>query len=244
MLRVVLCRPLGPRNVGSVLRATTNFGPAELWLVAPRKRSILIHPDFEQMAHGVEDVAARVRTVATLGEALAECTESVGFTARKRGQVQLDDWRDAREGVCARALDPERRLALVFGSEEGGLSTEECAGLQELVRMPTSDEHTSINLATAVAIVLSTVFFSEGADAPSAGADSRKPLPGTDRDFLVARARAVLGARTTSDAARRDVEEMLARVLARAPMETRDARAWHLLLNALGDASAPADLGL
>jgi TrmH family RNA methyltransferase len=244
MIRVVLCRPLGPRNVGSVLRSLVNFGPAELWLTAPRKRSILIHPDFVQMAHGVEDVAARVRTVATLSEALADCTASVGFTARKRGHEPLADWRAVRDGVSARAVDARERLALVFGSEEGGLSKEECAVLQDLVRMPTSDEHTSINLATTVAIVLATIFFSAPAGAPSAEAESRKPLLGQDRDFLVARARTVLGARTTSDAARRDVEEMLERVLRRAPMETRDARAWHLLMNALGDGSTPGDLGL
>jgi TrmH family RNA methyltransferase len=244
MIRVVLCRPLGPRNVGSVLRAITNFGPSELVLVAPRKRSILIHPDFVQMAHGVEDTAARVRTEGTLGEALLECTSSVGFTARKRGYEQLADWRDVRNEVCARACADVERLALVFGSEEGGLSSEECAVIQELVRMPTSDEHASINLATTVAIVLSTIFFSEPAGAPSAGASSRKPLFGHDRDFLVARARGVLSELARSDAARRDVEDMLERVLRRAPMETRDARAWHLLLNALGDESTPGDLGL
>ena len=244
MIRVVLCRPLGPRNVGSVLRAITNFGPAELWLTAPRKRSLLIHPDFEQMAHGVEEMAKRVVVVDTLTEALAECTSSVGFTARKRGHERLDDWRDALPAITARANDDAERLALVFGSEEGGLSKEECAVIQDLVRMPTSDEHTSINLATTVAIVLSTIFFADRERAPSARAPSRMPVPGKDRDFVIARAQKTLGARATSEAARRDVEDMLERVLRRAPMETRDTRAWHLLLNALGDGSTPADLGL
>ena len=235
MIRVVLCRPIGPRNVGSVLRATANFGPAELVLVAPRRASILIHPDFEQMAHGVEDMAARVRVVATLNEALAECTSSVGFTARKRGHARLADWRELRDDVCARARAAaadggEGRLGLVFGSEEGGLNKEECAVIQQLTRMPTSAEHTSINLATSVAIVLSTIFF---ADAPSAQADSRTPIDGAARDLVIARGVEVLGPRTTSASARRDVEAMLERVLRRAPMETRDARAWHLLFRAL-----------
>jgi TrmH family RNA methyltransferase len=239
--RVVLCRPLGPRNVGSVLRAVLNFGPAELWLVAPRKRSILIHPDFVQMSHGAEEAVARVRTVDTLAEALADTTGSVGFTARPRDHERLEDWRDASAPICARANDPDELLALVFGSEEGGLTALELEPLQSLVRMPTSDEHGSINLAMTAAIVLATTFF---AAAPSARADSRTPLPGRDREFLVAKARDVLGDRTTTAAARQDVRAMVERVLRRAPLETRDARAWHLLLRALGDERGPRDFGL
>ena len=49
MKRVVLVRPSGPRNVGAVARASANFGPCEVVLVAPERRSILLHPDFEQI---------------------------------------------------------------------------------------------------------------------------------------------------------------------------------------------------
>ena len=232
MMRVVLVRPLGPRNVGSVLRVALNFGPAEVVLVAPPKPSILIHPDFVQMSHGVEDVERRVRVVDSLAEALADCSVSVGFTARKRGHARLEDWREASPGIVARAADPDQLLALVFGSEEGGLRADEAGVLQELVRMPTSDKHTSLNLAMTVGIVLSTVFFAE---APSAQADSRTPIRGADRELLTARAREVFGARARSDAARRDILAMVERVFPRAPLETRDARAWHLLLRALED---------
>ena len=241
MKRVVLCRPLGPRNVGSVLRAALNFGPAEVWLVAPPKRSILIHPDFVQMAHGVADVERRVRVVGTLAEALADATSSVGFTARPRGHERLEDWRDASASIAERAGDPDELLALVFGSEEGGLTRAELEPLQSLVRLPTSDEHTSLNLAMTVGIVLAATFF---AASPSARTDSRTPLPGRDREYLVARAREVLGDRATTDAARADVRAMVERVFRRAPLETRDARAWHLLLRALGDERDPADFGL
>ncbi|MEM7306391.1 MAG: RNA methyltransferase [Planctomycetota bacterium] len=239
MIRIVLVRPLGPRNVGSVLRAVANFGPSELFLVAPPKPSILIHPDFVQMSHGVENIADKVRVVPSVADALAECSSSVGFTARKRGHSRLDDWRDVRDDLATRATDPGARLALVFGSEEGGLRSDEIAPVQELVRMPTSDEHTSINLAMSVGIVLSTLFFSQ---AKPAGADSRTPILGKDRTFLTARAREVFGDKALSDEARRDICAMVDRVFARAPMETRDARAWHLLLRALGGVVTPADL--
>lgn len=230
MKRVVLCRPLGPRNVGSVLRVIENFGPAELVLVAPPRPSILIHPDFVQMSHGVADVEARLRVVDRLTDALADATRCVGFTARKRGHARLEDWREARDSLCAAGADGEQVLALVFGSEEGGLLREECELMHELVRMPTSEEHTSLNLAMTVGIVLSTMFF---ADAPSARADSRTPLRGEARELLAERAREVLGDQALTEPARRDIRAMAERVFARAPLETRDARAWHLLLRAL-----------
>ena len=241
MKRVVLVRPLGPRNVGSVLRAVANFGPAEVALVAPPKPSILIHPDFVQMSHGVENVRERVQVFATLSEALEECTASVGFTARARGHVDLQDWRAARTEICARAHDPEELQALVFGSEEGGLTTEETAPLQQLVRIPTSDEHTSINVAMTVVLVLATIFFESAGDA---SANARTPLEGRDRDFLVARAKDVLSAQAASAPARRDITAAVERVLRRAPLETRDARGWHLLLRALGNEKSPRDYGL
>lgn len=243
MKRVVLVRTAGPRNAGSVLRAAANFGPCELVLVRPEKPSILVHPDFEQMAHGVEDVAAKVRVVASLAEALADCTATVGFTARARDHRELHDWRSVRAGLSELAADPHARLALVFGNEETGLSIEETAPLGELVRIPTSDEHGSLNLAMAAGLVLATLFL----DQPrleSVRHQNAVPLPGADRAFLVQRLKEALGPIPWTESARRDVLASVERVFARAPLETRDARAWHLLARALGNEKTPLDYGL
>jgi TrmH family RNA methyltransferase len=243
MKRVVLVRTSGPRNAGSVLRLVANFGPCELVLVRPEKPSLLIHPDFVQMAHGVEDVAARVRVVDSLSAALEDCTASVGFTARPRDHRELQDWRAVRSRLVERAHDPVERLALVFGNEESGLDGEETAPLGELVRIPTSDEHGSLNLAMAVGIVLSTIFLEPAAEV-SVRVQNETPLPGADRAFLVERLKESLGAIPWTAAARRDLLASIERVFARAPLETRDARAWHMLLRALGNEKAPGDYGL
>ena len=241
MKRVVLVRPLGPRNVGSVLRLVTNFGPAELVLVAPPKRSLLVHPDFEQMAHGVPDVSQRIRVVERLSDALADATASFGFTVRPRGHRPLGDWRDVRERIVARAQDADELVALVFGSEGNGLTTEETEPIEELVRMPSADEHNSLNLAMTVGIVLSTIFFS---DAPSAALRSSSPVRRADRAFLVATLKEALGALTKTEPARRDLVDSIERVFSQAPLETRDARAWHLLARAVGADRTPADYGI
>lgn len=241
MKRIVLMRPSGPRNVGSILRATANFGPAELVLVRPTRPALLLHPDFEQMAHGVPDLAQRVRLVETLDEALADVTASYGFTVRVRDHRELRDWREARGEIARRANSAGEVVALVFGNEETGLTGDETDPLHNLVRMAVSGEHRSINLAMAATIVLSHLFFE---DAPSAAAEGSTPLPGSDRTFLTAVLKEALGPLTRSAPARRDLENSVERVFSRAPLETRDARAWHLLARAVGTERRPQDYGL
>src|SRR5262245_22650036 len=122
MKRAVLVRTAGPRNAGMALRACENFG-AELWLVAPARPALLLHPDFELASHGVDDAQKRVRVVATLEEALADTTASVGFTARARGDRSRRDWREAQTEVLEWTRDPDQVVALVFGSEVNGLTS-------------------------------------------------------------------------------------------------------------------------
>ena len=243
MKRVILVRTAGPRNAGSVVRVAANFGPCEVVLVQPEKPSIRVHPDFEQMAHGVPDAESRVRIEPSVSAALADCTFSVGFTARARDHRELHDWRDVRAALAARANDPAERVALVFGNEETGLSVAETRELTELVRIPTSDEHGSLNLAMAVGIVLATLFLDRPEQA-SARRQNAVPLPGADRAFLIERLKESLGAIPWTPSARRDLLASLERVFGRAPLETRDARAWHMLARALGNEKAPGDYGV
>ncbi len=242
MKRVVLVRPSGPRNVGMVLRIVENFGPAELWLVAPERPSLLVHPEFEQMSHGAEEAAAAIRVVATLPEALADAHEVVGFTARGRDNQILADWRDVRAELAERAADPERRVALLFGNEQTGLTGEEAALCHSLVHIRTSPRHTSLNLAVSVGIVLEALFSGEVALPREAGGH---PIDGRQREFLKRRMIEVFARRVArTPQAALDVEAMLERAISRAPLDTRDARAWHLVLRALGSTSTPADLGV
>ena len=241
MKSILLVRTLGPRNVGSVLRACANFGVDELLLVAPAKASMLVHPEFEQMAHGVEDIAAKVRVCATLGEALAGCTRSVGFTARARGQRKRKDWRQVAPEWAEICVNPAERIALVFGSEENGLTAEETDQLGELCSLPTAEEHTSLNLALAVGIVLYTLFLGRGVHIREKGPVLAER---ESAEFLKARLKDVLGRKALSDVAARDIQESIERVFTRSPIESRDARAWHKVLQAIDGDRTPAELGV
>lgn len=242
MKRVVLVRTRGPRNAGMALRATANFGPAELWLVAPARPALLLHPDFVQMSHGVEEGARRVRVVATLREALADMTDSVGFTARARGDRTRVAWREVESELRGRLADAHARVALVFGAEENGLTGEELAHCRTLCSIPTSSEHGSINLAMSVGIVLAGLF--EGR-ATRKGEGPRHLVRGADLEYLVQHLKAVLGGRIArGPAARRDIESSIERIFTRAGVESRDARAWHKVLRAFDGEFTPGEVGL
>jgi TrmH family RNA methyltransferase len=239
--RIVLVKTAGPRNAGMVMRAVANFGPAELFLVAPARASLLVHPEFDQMSHGVENVRERITVVERLEDALADCTASFGFTARVRGSRVRRDWIEAREEVAALAAGDDR-VALVFGSEEYGLTIDETDQLQELYYLRTSGEHTSINLAMAVSIVLSSLYTDAGAHGHEVG---QHLLNNADRTYLQEHLKQVLGGQIArGEAARSDIEGAIDRIFARAPIESRDARAWHMMMRALGSRATPMDFGL
>lgn len=242
MKRVVLVRPVGPRNVGAVMRSVANFGPAELVLVAPQRRSMLVHPDFTMMAHGVENVREKIRVAATLAEALRDTTHSVAFTARPRdGRLRLD-WRDQVGEFKRWCDDPKETVALVFGSEADGLDGAEVDACKVVAYLPTSAEHQSLNLATAVSIALFTLYSGEAVHKRERG-----PRLASERQlvFLREHLKAVLGEKVAlSLAAKRDIEESIERVFTRVPIESRDARVWHMMMRALGSKLAPRDFGI
>ncbi len=242
MIRIILCRPAGPRNVGMILRVCQNFGPCELYLVDPGRPSLLVHPEFVQMSHGVEEAKAQVRTVPTLAEALAETTMVVGFTARVRGNRLREDWRDMVPEVLEKLDSGDHHLALVFGAEEMGLTREEVDLCHRLAHVRTSEQHTSLNLAMSVGVILSALFTREGIRLPEPGG---RMLSGEGREFLKKRMVEVFaGTVAKSDKAAELITASIERVFSRAELEDRDARAWHLMLRALGNETRPDAMGL
>ena len=138
MKRIILCRPAGPRNVGAVLRAALNFGPAEVVIKGLGRPSLLVHPDFDLMSHGGEDARTAIKVVETMEEALEGCHHAVAFTARARKKERRVNWRERAPELAPMGDDGEQRLALIFGSEESGLTREEAAVAQELAHLRTA----------------------------------------------------------------------------------------------------------
>jgi len=148
-VRVVLCRPSHPGNIGAAARAMKTMGIEDLRLVSPANFPA---PEAQWMAVHAVDVLERAQVVATLDEAIADCVSAYGLSARPR------DWsppvlpaREAAQAAIAKAADGA--VALVFGAERAGLSNEEVLTCQVLVHIPVSPRYGSLNLAQAVQVM-------------------------------------------------------------------------------------------
>lgn len=148
-IRVVLCRPSHPGNIGAAARAMKTMGLADLYLVEPKR---FPDPEADVRATGAVDLLQQARVVASLDEALAGCVFAVGMSARQRdlgppvGQP--------RETVSRLLREAEQgAVALVFGNETVGLSNEEVLRCQAAVCIPTDPSFSSLNLGAAVQLM-------------------------------------------------------------------------------------------
>src|SRR6266699_6172656 len=115
MITIVLHEPQDLVNIAHVVRGMKNFGVRDLRLVNPREYEAY---RVEGIAHQTQDVLARVRTYATLEEALADCVHIVGFTARGRtAKRNLQRPRDAAAEIVALDAGAGGPIALLFGRE-------------------------------------------------------------------------------------------------------------------------------
>ena len=146
-VRIVLCRPSHPGNIGAAARAMKTMGLADLRLVAPEKFPA---PEAQWMATHAQDVLQNAKLHAHLADALADCVAAFALSARPREwSTQVLDARSA----AARAAQLSGPVAFVFGNEEAGLTNDEMLACQYLVHIPADPYHSSLNLAQAVQVV-------------------------------------------------------------------------------------------
>src|SRR5438105_9315335 len=69
-IRIVLCRPSHPGNIGAAARAMKTMGLTDLRLVAPERYPA---PEAQWMATHAADVLEQAKVHATLNEAIADC---------------------------------------------------------------------------------------------------------------------------------------------------------------------------
>src|SRR5438094_5744136 len=128
----------------------SNFGFLHLRVVNPFE---LVFRE-ARSAVGAAPLLARAEEFKSLAEAVADCSLVVGTSAVGRRDPQ-HLVRDLREGgrMIQKRLGRDR-VALLFGSEKRGLSNEDLSHCHWLLRIPTREEHGSMNVAQAVAVCL------------------------------------------------------------------------------------------
>ena len=163
-LRFVLVRTSHPGNIGSAARAIRTMGFARMELVLPAR-----FPDREAhaLAAGADDVLEQAGVHPELVDALAGCSLALGLSARRRG-VSLPEIspREAAQQALAAAARGEQ-AALVFGNERTGLENEELARCHAMVRIPSVEDFSSLNLSQAVQVMAYELRLAMLGDAPS-----------------------------------------------------------------------------
>ena len=149
-LRVVLVNTRNPLNLGAAARAMSNFGFLRLRVVNPYEVAY-------REARSAMDAApllASAEEFQSVAEAVADCRLVVGTTAAGRRDLQ-HPIRSLELGArLIRKRLARSPVALVFGSEKRGLSNEDMSHCHWLLRIPTREEHRSMNLGQAVAVSL------------------------------------------------------------------------------------------
>ncbi len=137
-------------NIGAAARVMANLGLADLRLVRPR---VFPAQDATARAAGADHILEQASVCDTLEAAVAECSFVIGATARRRaiGSPLLDPENAASHLVKASGRGS---TALVFGQEAAGLSNEHLDLCHAYVRIGVENDFSSLNVATAVAILI------------------------------------------------------------------------------------------
>jgi len=213
-------------NIGASARALKNFGFSRLELVRPRE-----FPSDKAgwFAHGAQDILSSVQVHSELLSALKDVSIVVGTTRRtgkKRGLVY--PVREAVERV--RHLSEKNRVALLFGREDRGLTSDETSKCSFMIRIPASLENPSFNLAQAVLIVAYELSYKDYTCSQPHAIISNKELSN-----LFQRLRTLMKKLGYTPKGIRDDEEQimrdLKRLLAKAEVTEREARMLHGILS-------------
>lgn len=148
-IRIVLVGTTHPGNIGATARAMKNMGLSDLMLVNPK---YFPHEDATARAAGAEDILQETKVVASLEQALSDCTYAAGASARSR----TIGWPSMAPRECAARLVQESAHgipAVVFGPEKSGLTNEDLDRCNTLLTIPTEPGFSSLNLAMAVQVL-------------------------------------------------------------------------------------------
>ncbi|MBP5350970.1 MAG: hypothetical protein J6Y56_03315 [Fibrobacterales bacterium] len=167
---VVLVSPENPLNVGFVARAMKCCAVDDLRVVGEWKE---IPDQAHRTGTAAPEILDGAKCVATLSEALADCSAAVGFSRRDFDlPVPTAELRTlgARDGFGG-----DGRVALVFGKESAGLSRDDLASC-DLICEIANPGHLSYNLGMAASIALYELVAEKGPAAASAPEAKRPTL--------------------------------------------------------------------
>jgi tRNA/rRNA methyltransferase len=150
MILVVFVEPEAPGNVGFMARVMKNFGLHHLYLINPGQLGE------EAQYHAMH--AQKVLRESVTYQSLVQFLEKeqvdfvVGTTGTAGGSYNVSRIAITPEKL-AESIDPDAKVALIFGREGDGLSNQELELCDVVVTIPTSDEYPIMNISHAAAVI-------------------------------------------------------------------------------------------
>jgi TrmH family RNA methyltransferase len=177
----VLVRTHNPGNLGAAARAAKNFG-AEIALLGPRTDPS--HPDAIAFASGAEDLLRKVKILGSFDDLAARADSVIALTSLRgrasRGLPPPTTFKEISSSLSLRG--GRRRVALVFGPERGGLTTEELKMCDARLTIPTAPELPTLNVAQAVVASLALLYPFEASSRRSRVTTSPEETPAPSKD--------------------------------------------------------------
>jgi TrmH family RNA methyltransferase len=149
-LRIILSSPRNPLNIGAAARAISNFGFSHLRVV----NAYDVAYQEARSAVKASAILSSSEQYHNLADAVKDCTLVVGTTSLGHRELQHPLYRLEYGGTLIRQAMESGNVAILFGSEKFGLTNDEMSHCHWLMRIPTRQEHESMNLGQAVALCL------------------------------------------------------------------------------------------
>ncbi len=227
-IRIILFEPREPGNIGSVARVVKGMGLSQLYLVNPVPFQNVDAAWY--MAHGAKDVLENCRVVPELKDALVGVKYLVGTTHRRR-DARLPTPVTAREAAdTITSVSQDKPVALLFGREDFGLSTDQISLCQLTASVPMATKNPSLNLAQAVQIFAYEVFIASLGDHPPSDIDYAEVNALEEFYGRVVRLLDKVGV-TPYNQDWETYLKSLRRVFSRAPLEDRDIATLDLIFS-------------
>lgn len=148
-IRFVLMGTTHSGNIGAAARAMKTMGLSDLALVNPED---FPSAQATSRASGADDLLYNASVCENYIDAIAETSLVIGTTARKRHlDIPVIDAKQAAKLLVKESK--VNKVALVFGKERYGMTNEEVERCHYLVRLPTVESFSSLNLASAVQVL-------------------------------------------------------------------------------------------
>jgi tRNA/rRNA methyltransferase len=146
----ILVEPAVPENIGAAARALKTMGFEQLRLVNTRQHKA---DQAQWLAHGSTEILDKAQVFESLEHALEGIDFTLGTTAKNRS-VKFDYYTPQEAlRVMQQKGDSIKKVGIVFGREESGLTNSELKRCDLAVTIPIKTSYPSLNLAQAVMLM-------------------------------------------------------------------------------------------